>query len=651
MGMDRKEYLKYLNDLGITGAAAEKAADRYEKSIAEAAANALKSSGSKGSAGSGSALGVLTAGFIDMQTGKFARISTETGTKIANAIKNSASLNPLTIIEGVLSASLNGAEALISDIAKLNTDLIEKVRGAGGYVGTVADQMMDSTREAMIAAQQVGVATDDTLSAVKDLMVNAERMVVYSDKTISSGMVASLAFTKSSTTILENAENFRNVGIGLDAAAKAITEIGLDSVKIGLSAKATSDTLIKQVGKLNEFGFQNGVKGLGKMVQEAQALKINMDKVFDVATKVFDPEGAIELSANLQVVGGAFGDLADPIKLMYDATNNVESLQTSIIGAARSLATYNAEQGRFEVSGANLRRAKAMADALGMSMGELTNMAVKGAAKFEAMSQLDMFPSLTDDQKEFVSNIATIKDGKIGFDVPKNMLKQMGLENVQDGFVQLQDLSDSQVKQLQELQKKAQDEKPIDIARNHFNETTKVLNVATAIYLRLMEDSRKSGVGRTATNLMEEASKFMQNTFNPGEDTTEATVLKAKSAIESGVAKVTPEAMKLFEEFTNNPELKKIFEGVSSETQKIMNKFSDLPIIDKTIDKAGEIYENVKDAVEDVIKKFTGSIDIKVDINSNNTELANIIVNEISKNPTARANFINSIMSSNKQFT
>jgi hypothetical protein len=461
-------------------------------------------------------------------------------------------------------------------------------------------------------------------------------------------MLASVAFTKNARTILENAENFRNVGIGLSDASKLITEIGEDSVKLGLSAKATSETLIKNVGNLNAYGFQNGIKGLGKMVQEAQSLKINMDNVLKVADKLYDPESAINLAANLQVVGGAFGDLGDPIKLMYDATNNVESLQTSIIGAARSLATYNAEQGRFEVTGVNLRRAKAMSDALGISMGELTNMAVKGAAKFEAMSQLDIFPSLTDDQKEFVSNLATMKDGKVGFDIPKSMADELGLKNIKDGFVGLSDLSDEQIAALQKMQVSADKETPIEIARRQFNQTTQILNVATAIYLQMMESTRKGPIGEVASKGMQAAADFMQTTFKPSEDSTEETFKKlgvaglnaggdAAAAVMDYMKNLTPEMME-----TLGLIKKKLSEATKDiNLEDIKNKTQEL------LEKGGE---KAKDTYED-LKKFFGELNVKVDINSNSPELAGIIVNEIERNPQLKATLASNIVKSTNNYT
>lgn len=646
MGDIKKDFYDYLKSLGIDDDDAEKASKKHVADMASAASKASSRSSSTSTGNSiASALG---AGFIDQQAEKLARINTKTGASILSAIKASASFNPITILTGIFDAGVDVTAALLSDIAKLNIELLEATRGAGGYVGDIAESMMSSTRFAMIEAQKYGVSTNDTIDAVKSLMENSERMGAYSDKTIANGMVASLAFTKNSRTILENAEEFRNVGIGLDGAAKSITSIGEDSIALGLSAKATSDTLIKNLGALNQYGFQNGIKGLGKMVQEAQALKINMGDILKVADKLYDPESAINLAANLQVVGGAFGDLNDPIKLMYDATNNVESLQTSIIGAARSLATYNVEQGRFEVTGVNLRRAKAMSDALGISMGELTNMAVKGASKMEAMSQLDMFPSLSDEQKEFVSNLATMKDGNVGFDIPKNMVEKMGLTNVKDGFVGLSDLSDKQIIELQKLQTTADNEKPIDIARDQFNETTKVLNVATAIYLRLMEDSRQSKAGDAASDLMKKAVDFSQK-LDPTTKNSAQTFKQVYDEAGEGGSKLYDKAM------DNMPPM--IKDTIKYLEDKLSKVADDLNIQDKTeelIKKAQELLEKGFEKAKGMVGATSMNdidLNIKVDINSSSALLAGIVVDEINKNPQLKADFVSNIVKSTKTYT
>jgi len=187
---------------------------------------------------------------------------------------------------------------------------------------------------------------------------------------------------------------------------------------------------------LNEYGFENGVEGLSRMVQKSIEFRLNMSSVSSLAEKVWSPEGALELVSNMQVLGGAIGDLNDPLKMMYMATNDMEGLQDAIIGASKSLVTYNNEQGRFEVTGANLRRAKEMAKELGMNMKELTTTAVASMERTQAASDL-MSQGLTmkKEDREFLTNLSQMKDGKMVIEVPKSLQEQfegteIALENM-----------------------------------------------------------------------------------------------------------------------------------------------------------------------------------------------------------------------------
>lgn len=467
----------------------------------------------------GQSVDAVGAAYYDRLSATSARISTSTIAGVLSAVGTSiTSFNPLAMANGLVTAVGGLVKQSVGNLMKIEDQLIERVMGAGGFVGDIGKGMMTELNEAMITASELGMNVDDFMDATKVMLESSGRMAIYNRQAITSGVEASLAYTKSTKTLLENTEKFRDVGYGLQDAAEAIDRIGQRSIALGLNAKNVSDGLIKNIDKLNQFGFQNGIDGLSKMVQEAQALNFNVENTFKVANDLFDPAKAIELTANMQVLGGAIGDLNSPLKLMYDATNNVEGLQTSILGAARSLATYNAEQGRFEVSGANLRRAKAMADALGISMGDLTSAAVKGASKMQALNELMMFPGLSQDQREFMSNLATMKGGTIGFSIPDDVAEKIGVDKSQlkDGFIAADKLSQEQVIQLGELQKKIASTSTQEVARQQYNETTKIFNVVSAMYLRQLTDSGKTDAARTGRAITSVGAEFLQTYVKDG---------------------------------------------------------------------------------------------------------------------------------------
>jgi hypothetical protein len=114
------------------------------------------------------------------------------------------------------------------------------------------------------------------------------------------------------------------------------------------------------------------------------------------------------------------------------ATNNVEGLQDALIGATGGLALYNEEQGRFEITGINLRKAKAMADALGVSYQEFSKVAIAAAERSKAASDLAARGlTLTDSQREFITNISQMKGGKMTIELNSEQLqKEFGAKEV-----------------------------------------------------------------------------------------------------------------------------------------------------------------------------------------------------------------------------
>ena len=160
------------------------------------------------------------------------------------------------------------------------------------------------------------------------------------------------------------------------------------------------------------------------MVQKSIEFRMSLQEVYKVAEKVMNPEGAVEFAAKMQMLGGAIGDFNDPLKLMYMSTNNVEGLQDALLKAAGNLATYNSEQGRFEINSLNIRRAHDMAKELGMDYNELTKSAIAFQERASAKSAFVGIQGVSEEQKEFITNLARMKDGKMVVDLQGTTLSK-----------------------------------------------------------------------------------------------------------------------------------------------------------------------------------------------------------------------------------
>jgi hypothetical protein len=509
------------------------------------------------------------------------RISTSTIESILGSVVNGVSDIARFRIDGLLADILNGASAagakLLKDLAETQAKLIETTNKSGAFVGDLGSNMREELSDALVATTQLGMTVDDFLKSTETLLTSSGRMALYSKEAIESGVKASIAYTKSSTTLLENNEAFRNVGYGLQDAAKAITEAGHKTLELGLNAKVLTDTLVKNIGKLNEYGFQGGIAGLTRMTQQAQGLNFNIDNTLKIANDLFDPNKAIDMAANLSMIGGAIGDFGDPLRMIYDATNNVEGLQTSLINASKSLATYNSEQGRFEVTGANLRRAKAMADTFGISMGDLTSLAVKANVQFQAMSQIrSIFPDATKDQQEFIKNLSTMKDGKVGISIPAEVAEKFGvIDKVKDGFIEFSEfakIDSTKRNQIIEEQKKIVAMTDKDIARGQFNTTTQILNVVSAMYISQQNMMRRSDTGQQIKAKTDDFAKNMSNIdvtkLKTTGDFLEAVKIQAQNTLSRNFNQPTPTELKNSTNITPKVELK----NSANQTANVENK-------------------------------------------------------------------------------
>lgn len=309
--------------------------------------------------------------------------------------------------------------------AQLHNKINEEV----GMLGELSNDFRSEIIDAYPDVLRLGYGMGQLGDFIKSMIEQSGRFNIVSSETIKEVAGTSRAFVGDIKLMGDYLNRFMNIGLGARDASREINEAGFEALRLGLNSKKTTEMLMANLGKINEYGFKNGTEGLSRMVQKSIEFRMNIEETFKIAEKVWSPEGAIDLAANLQVIGGSIGAFNDPLKLMYMATNDVEGLQEALIGAASGLATYNEEQGRFEVTGVNLRRAKAMADSLGVSMSELTKGAIASAERLQVNSQLMAKGfDINEKDREFLTNMSKMEGGKMVIDLPKDIAKKLNIE-------------------------------------------------------------------------------------------------------------------------------------------------------------------------------------------------------------------------------
>ena len=286
-------------------------------------------------------------------------------------------------------------------------------------IGMSNEQLFDTINElneAGESASRFALTVNDLFNVFKEITLEVGRKLRISPEVTERATL--LTKTLEGFDASAFAKGFDDIGFSLDTAMgsvddtnNAMSEILETGRGFGVVMEKFLGNVTSQLKLVNTYGFERGVEGLARMVARGQALGLEMSTVTSLADNFFDPEGAIDFAAKMQVIGGAVGDLQDPFKLMYMATNDLEGLQEAIIDTAAAAVTFDEDKGKFVISPEQRRQLKDMAEAMGMSYQDLADTAVKSARRAEAFSEMKFLDNVTEEDKELIAGMAKMGDG------------------------------------------------------------------------------------------------------------------------------------------------------------------------------------------------------------------------------------------------
>lgn len=252
------------------------------------------------------------------------------------------------------------------------------------------------------------------------------RSVVLSEK----GLVAMGQMAASTVLGAEGsarmAAEMESQGLSAERTGKFVEQTLNDSHKMGLNASKVLKNVSNNIKMLNKYNFKDGVKGLAKMAMTVSKMGVSMDFASSMADKLWDVEGAVDMSAQLQVMGGEWAKMADPFHLMYMARNDMEGLTEELGNAAAASAKFNSKTGQFDLGAQEMHRLKIIAEQTGVAYDDLVT-AGKNVAKLNKIKGQVQF-SMTDEEKDFIANKATLNakgEGSIMINGNPKLLSQL----------------------------------------------------------------------------------------------------------------------------------------------------------------------------------------------------------------------------------
>ena len=144
-----------------------------------------------------------------------------------------------------------------------------------------------------------------------------------------------------------------------------------------------------------------------------------MQSIAGFADKISSPEGAIQTAASLQVLGGSFASLADPMKLLNEGINDMEGLTKTYNKMLNGVAKINKQTGEITIGGYDRLRIKAASEAMGISYDEMMETARTKAKRSAIESDLNINPVLrgNEQSKDLIASLAQFNQNSKQYEI------------------------------------------------------------------------------------------------------------------------------------------------------------------------------------------------------------------------------------------
>lgn len=343
-------------------------------------------------------------------------------------------------VMGVVGKVTNGIKAIYNEANKLAEPWNRLDSAASKYARSVGmagdaykkfrDTSLSNIDKNGLSASS-GLKPEEIINAQLNFVKATGRNIGIDNKTQSDVAHMSKLLGDGGLNLAASLDKF---GLGMSDVAELTTEMFNEAAKSGISFEEYTNNVSKNLNIAQNYTFKNGIKGLESMAKKSTAIKLDMQQIASFAEKVSTVEGAVQTSAKLQVLGGPFAQLADPMGMLNEGLNDMEGLFDRVSKMVGGLGSFNKERGEVEVSSFNKRRIRAAAEAMGMDYGQLMESVNTQARRNEIGKQISSSASLSgldEELKELIKNTASFKDGKAGITTANGEFKALeGLSGV-----------------------------------------------------------------------------------------------------------------------------------------------------------------------------------------------------------------------------
>ena len=285
-----------------------------------------------------------------------------------------------------------------------------------GLSGKAMDSLRRSTIE-LVSNRGIGIKYNTSVQELLSLQQGFTKGVGR-QVGLTTGDLETLAATSKilgNETTADFMAKFERFGLSMSDAGARAGKMFADASKRGIAWENYSKNFLDNITLAQRYTFRNGTRGLESMARKATEINLSMSQAASFAERVNTVEGSIRTGAQLQVLGGPFAQMADPIGMLYESLNDMEALQDRMVQMFGNLGSFNRQTGEVEISAFNRMRIREAAKSMGIDEANIFESINSNARRNEIANQLrGNHNGLTQDVIDLVKNTGTIRNGVAG---------------------------------------------------------------------------------------------------------------------------------------------------------------------------------------------------------------------------------------------
>lgn len=403
MADSTKTYNDIIRELGVD----ESSLTNQQRNKAKAIISAAATQSNTTTQSSKTIIGGLN-GFIT-SLDKSTSASTQWNTNVLSMAENA-----VTLSKAILSMDFDKVFGSLRDIInpfnELDQALRNNINKELGLTGRLSRDIRTSIIEASEGTLEFGIGVGDIADVYVGLVKELGRATPLSKELLQNTAMWSRATGVSMSEAGSFLAKLENFGISINQGPKILEEMSDTARSMGLTTSKFMSYAAENLKLINTLGFEKGVRGFTEIAAKASSIGFNLQSAAGVAEKLFDIDNAVEMAAQLNVLGGDFGKLGNAIDLMFSPTNDMEGFTDSLMSATKEFVTFNAEKNTFDVSPLDLRRAREFAKATGLSLEEVIDTG-KRLSKMEMIKDsISFIPNLTDEERDLIGSLGQLNE-------------------------------------------------------------------------------------------------------------------------------------------------------------------------------------------------------------------------------------------------